>query len=62
MFQVHSLQRVGSEDLYVLVFTDPNHPDHAVETDFQGSEKEVRDKLAEGELTPEAIDQWFDNA
>ena len=59
MIQVHSLQRAGAEDLYVLTYTDPNYPDQATNTIYQGSEKEVRDFMAAGGLSKVAIDQRF---
>lgn len=48
MIQVHNLQRSGAEDLYVLTYTDPNHPDHATNSIYQGSEEQVRALMAEG--------------
>jgi len=61
VIQVHSLHRAG-EDLFVLVYTDPNHPDHATNTIFEGSEQQVRNLMAAGGLTHEEIDEWFQNA
>jgi hypothetical protein len=62
VIQVHSLDRAGNEDLFVLEYTDPNHPDHATNTIFQGSEQQVRNLMTAGELTHEEIDEWFQNA
>lgn len=57
MIQVHSLQRAGAD--YVLTYTDPNNPDHATNTIYQGTEQQVRERMTEGGLTPEAINHWF---
>ena len=62
MITVHSLVKSGEEDLFVLTYTDPNHPDHAVNSIFQGSEQQVRDRMAEGELAQDAVDNWFAGA
>lgn len=57
MIQVHSLQRAGAD--YVLNYTDPNNPDHAPITIYQGTEQQVRDLMTAGGLTPEVINDWF---
>lgn len=62
MIQVHNLQRSGAEDLYVLTYTDPNHPDHATNSVYQGSEEQVRALMAEGGLSQQAIDERFDHS
>jgi hypothetical protein len=62
VIQVHSLDRAANEDLFVLEYTDPNHPDHATNTIFQGSEQQVRDLMVAGGLTNAAITEWFQDA
>jgi hypothetical protein len=62
MIQIYSLSKPeGTREsaLYVLVYSDPEHPDRTV---FRGSEQEVLAVMESGGLTGEEIDRWLETA
>lgn len=60
--QVHSLMRAGAEDLYVLVYTDPDNPDKSKETQKQGSGQQIDQVMRDGGLSNAEIENWFKKA
>jgi hypothetical protein len=63
MIQVHRLSKAeGKRGPYLLVYTDPEHPDKTGNAILQGSERDILAVMENGGLTGEEIDRWFETA